>query len=135
MYKILVTIFKFFVKVVDAITFYKLPLTACVCTVVSQNNKFLVQNRAEGNGYCLPGGFSKYGEIIEKAAIREVKEETGLDVSDLKFLFYVNPTGKYKRNLTLIFEGDLKSGDLKDSWEGRAEWKSFEELNGHMAFD
>jgi 8-oxo-dGTP diphosphatase len=40
----------------------------------------LIERKNPPHGWALPGGFVDYGESIEKAAVREAKEETSLDV-------------------------------------------------------
>ena len=52
--------------------------------VIVQNNKYLIQKVEGFDYYILPGGHVELGEDSKKAIIREVKEEIGCDVKDLK---------------------------------------------------
>lgn len=47
----------------------------------------LIKRKNPPYGWALPGGFVNYGETLEEAAIREAKEETGLDIT-LSFQFH-----------------------------------------------
>lgn len=48
----------------------------------------LIERKNPPHGWALPGGFVDYGETVAAAAVREAKEETGLDV-ELTELFHV----------------------------------------------
>ena len=54
--------------------------------LIIRNQKLLVFHRQKLNRdyYSLPGGGVQLEETFEEACIREVKEETGLDVVSLK---------------------------------------------------
>ncbi|MDF2461179.1 MAG: hypothetical protein K0S68_582 [Candidatus Saccharibacteria bacterium] len=64
--------------------------------------------------YSLPGGFINPGESAEKAALREIEEETGL--TDLDLLDYIGSfPDQYgvegSHTLSLVFVGRLRSGE------------------------
>jgi ADP-ribose pyrophosphatase YjhB (NUDIX family) len=51
-----------------------------VCVVVTEEEKVLLTKRSDFHIWCLPSGGVEDGETVLEAAIRETKEETGLDV-------------------------------------------------------
>lgn len=56
-----------------------------VDAIIEINNGIVVIQRSNPPfGWALPGGFVDYGESLEEAVTREAKEETGLDLLDLK---------------------------------------------------
>ncbi|NCN28108.1 NUDIX hydrolase [bacterium] len=69
-------------------------IRVCVDAIVDMGaGQILLINRKHApEGWALPGGFVEAGENAEEAVIREVREETGLDVEIVKqFHTYTNP--------------------------------------------
>ena len=55
-------------------------VTTDIIIEVSDRGIVLIERKNPPHGWALPGGFVDYGESLEKAAVREAKEETSLDV-------------------------------------------------------
>lgn len=73
-------------------TYYINPSAATVALIVNDQGEWLCVRRAKepAKGTLdLPGGFSDLYETSEEGVIREVKEETGLDVAAVEFLFSI----------------------------------------------
>ena len=79
-------------------TYYFNPSAATVAVIVNDRNELLVCRRGKepGKGTLdLPGGFCDCFESSEEGMAREVKEETGLDVTRTEFLFSLPNTYLY----------------------------------------
>ena len=70
--------------------FFLNPGAANVAFILNNRGELLVELRknepAKGT-YDLPGGFADVGETSEESMRREVREETGLEVTSAKYLF------------------------------------------------
>ena len=77
----------------------------------------LIRRKNPPVGWALPGGFVDYGESLEHAAVREAKEETGLDVELIRqFHTYSDPARDPRHHtITTVYvaraHGDLRAGD------------------------
>ena len=70
--------------------FFLNPSGAYVAIIVDEQGRLLVARR-DREPACgtldLPGGFADIGETAEQGVIREVQEETGLEVTEARYLF------------------------------------------------
>jgi nucleoside triphosphatase len=53
-----------------------------------QGELLLLQSHKWPGAYVVPGGHVELGERLEETAVREAKEETGLDIYDLEFIHF-----------------------------------------------
>lgn len=63
------------------IKIFKNPFPTVDIIIEVENGIVLIERKNPPYGWALPGGFVDYGESLEQAAVREAKEETGLDVT------------------------------------------------------
>lgn len=77
----------------------------------------LIERSNPPYGWALPGGFVDYGESLEEAAAREAKEETNLDLVDLRQFHTYSAPGRDPRfhTISTVFvadgQGEPRSGD------------------------
>ena len=73
-------------------TYHNPVPTVDVIIEIESRGIVLIRRKNPPYGWAIPGGFVDYGESLEKAARREAKEETNLDVQNLKqFHTYSDP--------------------------------------------
>ena len=98
--------------------------------LIRYNEKILFLNRTKTSwpGITFPGGHVEENESIYDSVKREVKEETGLDLINLKFVDLVEWNVKENREISLLFAADATSDKIKSSDEGEVFFASFDSI-------
>lgn len=122
---------------------YPRPAVTADCIVITKEEEpkvLLIQRANEPFKGCwaFPGGFIEMDETTEQCAIRELKEETGLDVSDIKQIGCYSKVDRDPRGRTItvaylaIFDEPVEVTGLDDA--AKAEWFPLSALP-QLAFD
>lgn len=112
-----------------------IPTFCFAMVVVKRGQRFLlVHERKHGQGWYLPAGRVEAGETFEQAAIRETKEEAGIDI-ELEGVLRVEqtPRGDHQR-LRVFFlarpRDDTPPKSEPDEHTLEARWFAIDELSG-----
>jgi ADP-ribose pyrophosphatase YjhB (NUDIX family) len=125
----------------------KLRLGCSAAIFDERKGKLLLTRRTDNGQWCLPGGRIEAGESVSEACVREVWEETGLQVRIIRLAgvysdpnkLVIYPDGNKVHIVALSFEAEIVGGELGLSDE-TTEWGYFsleeisnmELLGGHL---
>ncbi|WP_054750674.1 NUDIX hydrolase [Lacticaseibacillus thailandensis] len=97
--------------------------TAAGIVLDGQNRVLLQERNGEDSGWCVPGGYLEYGESFKDAVVREMKEDTGLDVEVIRPLglfdkyFMQYPNGDQVQNCARLFLVHVVGGSFGEASE------------------
>lgn len=102
-----------------------------VLCLIEDGSRVLLQDRvkADWKGYTLPGGHVENGESFVDAVIREIKEETGLDIYEPKLVGVKQFPIEGGRYIVMLYKATKFSGEVVSSDEGRMEWVEYSRLS------
>lgn len=109
-----------------------------VAAVVDERGWLLMIQRSDNHLWALPGGGHDVGECVADTVVREVREETGIDVEVVDLIgIYTNPRhvmayddGEVRQQFSIAFSARQVGGTLRLSDESlRVEWVDPERLD------
>jgi 8-oxo-dGTP diphosphatase len=118
------------------------PLVGVGAVIVHEGRVLLVQRGHEPlkGRWSIPGGLIEIGEMLHEAVVREVREETGLEIEPVELVELIDRIHREGDRvryhyviadyLCRVVGGTLKAADDADAvrWVERAEWNSHSAL-------
>ena len=104
---------------------------AAAVALFDSSGKILLLRRKDNDKWTMPGGTLDFGESLTDCAIREVREETGLQIRITGLIgTYTDPhiliaysDGEVRQEFTLVYAAEIESGSLKiDDESKEAAW-------------
>ncbi len=107
-------------------------MVGAAALIVDGRGRLLLLKRSDSGCWGPPGGAVEPGEVVETAARREVREETGLELGLLTLfgvfsgpeLFYRYPNGDEVYNVTIMYLAREFTGEVTLNGE-HTEWRWF----------
>lgn len=105
-----------------------------MCMIYDDNGNILVQDKIgrSWGGVTFPGGHIEHDESFNDSVIREIKEETGLDIKNPRLCGIKHwKWSKKSRYIVLLYKTNEFSGNLRSSNEGEVFWIKKEALKNY----
>lgn len=110
-------------------------ISPCIITVIEKGDEILLLRHVQRNQelWCCLAGFVESGESLEQALRREVREETGLEISNLRY--FGSQSWPFPDQLMIAYLADYESGELKIQEDeiAQAAWFRRDSLPPHPA--
>lgn len=110
---------KGYIKMIrDLVVHTPIILNVAAGAVLNDHGEILLNLRTDSHNWSLPGGYLEYGETYRQACLREMKEDSGLDVKIIRLLqtfdqgTAVYPNGDVAQAITQLFLVEPVSGQL-----------------------
>lgn len=105
-------------------------LSPCVIVAVKKSGQILLAHhpRHKNGMYTVIAGFVEAGETLEQCVAREVREETGIKVSNIRY--FDSQPWAFPSNLMMGFIADYESGEINPDYEELtdAQWFDADDL-------
>lgn len=118
--------------------YYQNPAPAAGAIIVRDKSILLVQRSVDParGDWCIPAGFTEWTEHPQQTAIRELKEETGLDISITgMFDVFMGMDDPRTHAVLILYHAEITGGELRPGDDADdARYFDFNSLPPNIAF-